>query len=111
MVADSTVETLVSIDTSVETTLETEVSADRVAELDVPNEVAADVIPEVEMTLLTVTNELSSELFCVEASVARLAAEDTPLDVLVSAERFAETWLSSPETWLAAVDAPVEAAF
>jgi hypothetical protein len=95
---DSKVETLASSDTSVETTLETDVTDDRTAEFDVPSDVPADVIAEVETAPLMRTTELRNVDVCVEASVARLATVDTPLDVLVSAERLLEICVWRPTT-------------
>lgn len=106
---DRSVETLRSKDRFVDTTLETEVAEDRTAEFDVPNEVPAEVMPEVETTLLTTTSELRNEDTCVEATVAMLVTEETPLDRLVSADLLLEIRVWRAEIWLAAVEAPVEA--
>ena len=110
-VVESSVETLTSRETSVETTLETEVAAERTAELDVPSEVPADVIADVDTTLLMMTTELRKEEFWVDATVVRLATVERPLDVLVSTDRLLEIAVWRPTTWLAAVEAPVDAAF
>lgn len=110
-VVDSRVETLRSSDKLTDTTLETDVTDDRTAELDVPSEVPADVIAEVETTLLIITTELRNEDTCDDARVAMLVTLETPVERLVSADLLLEIWVCSAETWLAAVDAPVEAAF
>lgn len=107
----SRVETLRSSDRLVETTLDTDVAEDRTAELDVPTDVPAEVIAEVETTLLMTAVALRNELVWVDAKVARLVRDDRPVDMLVSADLLLETAVCSDETWLAAVDAPVEAAF
>lgn len=98
LAVDRSVETLVSRETSVETTLETEVTDDSTAEIEVPCEVTAEVMAEAETAPDTVATALSSDEFWVEARVAREAIVDTPLDVLVSAERLAEIWLWRPTT-------------
>jgi hypothetical protein len=110
-VVDSRVETLASRDTSRETTLETEVAAERTAEFEVPSEVAAEVIADVETVALIRTTVLRNDEIWVDAKVAMLVTEERPEDVLVSADRLLETAVWSAEIWLAAVDAPVEAAF
>lgn len=104
----SRVETLTSSDLAVDTTLDTDVAADSTAELDVPSEVAADVIADVEMVLLTTTSEERSEDIWVDATVAILATEDTPVEMLLSPEIIEEILPCSADIWLAAVEAPVE---
>ena len=86
----SRVETLLSVERSVDTTLDTDVADDSTAELDVPSEVAADVIADVETTLLTMTTLDRNEEIWLDASVARLATLDTPAEELESAETFCE---------------------
>lgn len=111
LAVESSVETLTTADRSVETTLETEVAAERTAELDVPSEVPADVIADVDTTLLTVTIELRYEEICVDATVARLATAETPVDELESADTLLEMLVWRPTIWLATTEQPVEAAF
>lgn len=107
----SRVETLLTSDRLTETTLDTDVADDSTAELEVPTDVPAEVIADVEMTPLTNTTDDRNEDVCCEASVARLATVEMPLDVLVSADLLLEMRVWSAETWEAAVDAPVTAAF